>query len=270
MRFKLYRTHGGAIVETTDGSFRPAAQDWDRLINQPALALEDLAPCDAPLEPDLLPPLGQQEVWAAGVTYIRSREARMEESREAAADLYARCYDAERPELFFKSMPQRVVGHGGQIRVRADATWSVPEPELTLVINGDAKIVGYTIGNDVSSRDIEGQNALYLPQAKIYEGSCAIGPCILMSDEALPTSTEIVLEILRDGPIEFRGKTSLAMIKRSLGDLVSYLFRELRFPHGCLLMTGTGIVPPSSFTLASGDVVRISIDGIGTLKNTVA
>jgi len=219
----------------------------------------------------LLAPIDGQEVWAAGVTYYRSRGARMEESKDAAGgNFYDRVYSAERPELFFKSTASRTVGHGGKVRIRKDAHWSVPEPELTLVVNSRGQIIGYTIGNDMSSRDIEGENPLYLPQAKVYDGSCALGPGILVTSSPLPHSTEILLEILRHERIEFEGSVALSELKRDPLSLVEYLFRDNSFPNGCFLMTGTGIVPPSSFTLAGGDKIRITIDPIGTLENEVA
>jgi 2-dehydro-3-deoxy-D-arabinonate dehydratase len=205
------------------------------------------------------------------VTYYRSRGARMEESKDAGGgDFYDRVYSAERPELFFKSTASRTVGSGGKVRIRSDAHWSVPEPELTLVVSPKGRIVGYTIGNDMSSRDIEGENPLYLPQAKVYNGSCALGPCILVTESPLPHSTEITLEIERKNRAEFSGSIALSELKRDLKTLVEYLLRDNLFPSGCFLMTGTGIVPPSSFTLAHGDRIRITIEPIGTLENEVA
>jgi 2-dehydro-3-deoxy-D-arabinonate dehydratase len=219
----------------------------------------------------ILAPAVSQEVWAAGVTYYRSRDARIEESKEAGGgNFYDRVYSAERPELFFKSTGSRVVGPNHTVRIRSDARWSVPEPELTLLINPAGAIVGYTIGNDMSARDIEGENPLYLPQAKIYEGSCALGPCILLSSEPLPKGTAIRLEIMRKGEIAYAGDTTLAELKRDPKQLVEYLFRNNQFPHGVFLMTGTGIVPGDDFSLSVGDVVRISIDQIGSLENHVA
>jgi 2-dehydro-3-deoxy-D-arabinonate dehydratase len=195
----------------------------------------------------------------------------MEESKDAGGgSFYDRVYSADRPELFFKSTASRTVGTGGKVRIRADATWSVPEPELTLVVSPGGLITGYTIGNDMSSRDIEGENPLYLPQAKVYEGSCALGPGILVAEEPLAASTEIAIEIERAGQIEFAGKTELTELKRDPKTLVEYLFRDNSFPVGCFLMTGTGIVPPSTFTLASGDLIRITIEPIGMLENVVA
>ena len=217
----------------------------------------------------LLPPIDRQEVWAAGVTYKRSKTARMEES-EGAARFYDLVYEAPRPELFFKASPHRVVGPGQAVRIRRDATWNVPEPELTLVLNSKLKIVGYTIGNDMSSRDIEGENPLYLPQAKVYDACCALGPWITLA-EAMPHREQIGIQmkIHRCGQVAFEGKTSIAQFNRKFEDLVGWLGRDNSFPAGAFLLTGTGIVPGSGFTLAAGDVVEISIDGIGTLTNPV-
>lgn len=220
---------------------------------------------------ELLAPIDNQEVWAAGVTYLRSRAARMAESKDAGGgDFYDRVYSAERPELFFKSQPHKVVAPGAPVGLRSDAKWSVPEPELTLVIDPRGRIAGYTIGNDMSSRDIEGQNPLYLPQAKIYSRSCALGPGILVATGALASSTRISISIERGGAAAFSGETTLAQMKRTPQELVDYLYRDQSFPHGAFLLTGTGIVPPDSFTLERGDVVRIGIDGIGMLVNPVA
>ena len=219
----------------------------------------------------VLAPIENQEVWASGVTYYRSRSARMEESKDAGGgDFYDRVYSAERPELFFKATASRVAGPGSFVRIRNDASWSVPEPELTLLLNHRGEIIGYTVGNDMSSRDIEGENPLYLPQAKVYDRSCALGPCVLVSSEPLPSSTSIQLEILRGGETEFTGATTLAEMKRKPATLAEYLFRDNSFPNGAFLMTGTGIVPPDSFTLQAGDQIRITIEAIGTLVNEVA
>jgi 2-dehydro-3-deoxy-D-arabinonate dehydratase len=194
----------------------------------------------------------------------------MEESKSAGGgDFYDRVYAADRPELFMKATPHRVVGPGGKVAIRDDAKWSVPEPELTLLITPNGKVTGYTIGNDMSSRDIEGENPLYLPQAKVYDRSCSLGPCILVSAEPLPKSTEIKLEILRAGKTEFSGGTTLESLKRDPASLVEYLYRNNSFPSGCFLLTGTGIVPPDAFTLQAGDEIRISIPPIGTLVNCV-
>lgn len=216
-----------------------------------------------------LPPIDGQEVWAAGVTYKRSQTARMEES-EAAASCYDRVYQAARPELFFKATPSRCRGHQGELRIRADSFWNVPEPELTLVISRDGRIVGYTIGNDMSSRDIEGDNPLYLPQAKFYSQCCGLGPWITLA-KAMPerSSIEIRMTIMRSGQEVFKGATSVSQMARQLEDLVQWLFRDNEFPQGVMLLTGTGVVPDSSFTLARGDLVSIEIDGIGKLENTI-
>jgi 2-dehydro-3-deoxy-D-arabinonate dehydratase len=218
----------------------------------------------------LIAPIGTQEVRASGVTYFRSRDARMEESKsQGGSDFYERVYSAERPELFFKANGPRVVAPGGPVRIRRDAQWSVPEPELTLVINRAGAIIGYTVGNDMSSRDIEGENPLYLPQAKVYDGSCSLGPCILLQPEPLAKSTAIRIEITRSGSVAFRGETSLSEMKRTPEELGQYLFRENSFPVGAFLLTGTGIVPPDAFTLQSADRIRIEIEAIGILENTV-
>ncbi|MDR3378532.1 MAG: fumarylacetoacetate hydrolase family protein, partial [Verrucomicrobiae bacterium] len=204
------------------------------------------------------------------VTYYRSRSARMEEAKTAGGgDFYDRVYVAERPELFFKSTASRVAGPGSPVRIRSDAKWNVPEPELTLLINQRGEMIGCTVGNDMSSRDIEGENPLYLPQAKVYDRSCALGPCVLITREPLAVTTAIRLEIVRDGAVAFAGVTTLAELKRTPATLVEYLFRDNSFPTGTFLMTGTGIVPPDTFTLESGDRVRITIDAIGTLENDV-
>ncbi len=274
---KLFRTATGRFVEHDGHQYRIDALTWDALITHENLegCLEAIVESEAPTNEfhgaPLLPPLDGQEVWAAGVTYYRSRGARMEEAHDAGGgSFYDRVYTAERPELFFKSTASRTVGHGGQVRIRKDAHWSVPEPELTLVVNPRGHIIGYTIGNDMSSRDIEGENPLYLPQAKVYDGSCALGPGILVTSSPLAHSNQILLEILRKERIEFEGSVALSELKRDPKSLVEYLFRDNSFPNGCFLMTGTGIVPPTSFTLASGDKVRITIDPIGTLENEVA
>jgi 2-dehydro-3-deoxy-D-arabinonate dehydratase len=216
-------------------------------------------------------PIGHQEVWASGVTYYRSRSARIEESKDAGGgDFYDRVYSAERPELFFKAVAHKVAGPNSTVRIRSDAKWSVPEPELALVANPRGEIIGYTIGNDMSSRDIEGANPLYLPQAKVYDRSCALGPGILIQREPMSATTQIAMEILRDGRPEFSAAIALAEMKRDPRTLIEYLYRDQSFPCGCFLLTGTGIIPPDSFTLQSGDEIRISIDGIGTLANRVA
>jgi 2-dehydro-3-deoxy-D-arabinonate dehydratase len=231
-------------------------------------AISDLAEILSLHEIEFAPPVDRQEVWASGVTYLRSKVARMGES-EDGGDFYDKVYAAERPELFFKSSASRVVGHLQPVRIRRDSSWNVPEPELTLVLSSSGKIVGYAIGNDMSSRSIEGENPLYLPQAKVYDGSCALGPLILLADGSdAPKGISMMIE--RDGTQVFSGETSTDKIQRPLQELADHLYAEMSFPHGAFLMTGTGIVPPDEFTLRSGDVIRITIDGIGTLENPVA
>jgi 2-dehydro-3-deoxy-D-arabinonate dehydratase len=275
---KLYRSCQGMVVEHADRFFTvnasSKASSWDDLLTREDLCdylaqlTRGMKSSDAPPR-DLLAPIGSQEVWAAGVTYFRSRNARMEESKSAGGgDFYDRVYHATRPELFFKSMPHRVVGSGGKVAIRDDASWSVPEPELTLLVTPKGKIAGYTIGNDMSSRDIEGENPLYLPQAKVYDRSCALGPCLLVAEEPL-SAAEIAIEIRRGGAVAFSGATTLKEMKRKPEELVEYLYRNNSFPHGCFLLTGTGVVPPDSFTLKPGDEIRITIPPIGTLANTV-
>ena len=213
-------------------------------------------------------PIDEQEIWAAGVTYLRSRDARMEESTEKS--VYDRVYAAERPEIFFKAMRNRVSGPGASVAIRGDSSWDVPEPEFTLAINAQGEIIGYTIGNDVSSRTIEGENPLYLPQAKVYSKCAGLGPVITLAWELLETdSLTISLTIRRSGRVYFSGESATSQIHRPFTELVSYLFRANNFPNGAFLMTGTGIVPPSEFTLEDGDHVSIAIDGIGTLENPV-
>jgi 2-dehydro-3-deoxy-D-arabinonate dehydratase len=234
-------------------------------------AFAGAAPCKAPQAGELLAPIQNQEVWASGVTYLRSMTARMEESRDAGGgNFYDRVYNAERPELFFKATPQRVVGPGGKVRIRSDSKWNVPEPELTLAANSAGRIFGFSIGNDMSSRDIEGENPLYLPQAKTYAASAGLGPCLVVTEELPGAATAIRIEILRGGKPVFAGDTNVGQIKRPLPSLVDFLFRDNTFPCGAYLMTGTGIVPPDSFTLDHGDEIRITIEPVGTLANVVA
>ena len=253
-----------------DGHYLSESTSLSTLLEEPAASLAAaLAAARSPLAADgeLLAPVDDvQEVWAAGVTYLRSRDARVEESR--SKDLYQKVYEADRVEVFFKANGWRVVGHGQAVRIRRDSHWNVPEPELTLVINRDGEIVGYTAGNDMSSRDIEGENPLYLPQAKIYDGACALGPGIILSDSAALENIPIYMSVWRDGSTLFQGDTSSARLKRALGEMVGWLTRELAIPHGALLMTGTGIVPPDDFTLAAGDVVRIEVGELA-LENIV-
>jgi 2-dehydro-3-deoxy-D-arabinonate dehydratase len=221
-------------------------------------------------EVQLLAPVEQQEVWAAGVTYSRSKAARMEES-QFSATAYDRVYDAPRPEIFSKSLGEKVVGPGQPVGIRRDATWSVPEPELALVLNSKGAVVGYTVGNDMSSRDIEGENLLYLPQAKVYKASCALGPCIIVGKtEAEAREWTISVRIERAGTTVFSGETSVSKIKRTFDELAGWLFRSQEFARGAILLTGTGVVPPNEFTLAEGDVVHIDISGIGSISNPVA
>ena len=277
----LYKTSKGNILKQESNYFL-LDHDWDTLINQQDLYAH-LSKVTATAERIheeqsadlinhfLLPPIGSQEVWAAGVTYLRSRDARMEESEDTgAADCYQRVYEADRPELFFKSLPHRVAGHQQKVHIRKDSIWNVPEPELTLYINSAGDIQAYTIGNDMSSRSIEGENPLYLPQAKMYERSAAIGPCLFISDKPIVLSTAIQMNIYRDGEKVFDDRTTLAKMKRSFDELAGWLYREMDFANGCFLMTGTCVVPPSEFTLNENDVVNISIDGIGTLTNSIA
>ncbi len=273
---KLFKTAEGWVAGTGEGMFAlPVAESKDLLLRDDLgehliRAVRGLSAMDA-LPSPALAPIERQEVWAAGVTYYRSRSARIEESKSAGGgDFYDRVYLAERPELFFKATPHRVAGPAEMVRIRRDSRWNVPEPELTLVVTPSGRIVGYTVGNDMSSRDIEGENPLYLPQAKVYDHCCALGPCILVAAEPPPKTATIRLEIDRGGERCFEGTTTLAEMKREPAVLVEYLFRDNSFPNGCFLLTGTGIVPPDSFTLQSRDTIGITIDGIGTLVNTVA
>lgn len=277
---KAYKLVSDILVELDNKHYLIAGQDWDAFINRENLFaavkndLEGLTPInngEQLIAEQLDAPMQGQELWASGVTYLRSKVGRQEESEKTGgADFYARVYEAERPELFFKSTRNRVVGSGGLVRIRQDSTWDVPEPELVLVINAKAQIVGYSIGNDMSSRSIEGENPLYLPQAKCYDGCAAVGPCVLITEQPLPPTTQIELDIARDGQSVFSGTIEISQITRKFEDLVAYLYRECTFEHGALLMTGTGIVPGSDFTLRSGDVVSITVAQIGTLTNTVA
>jgi 2-dehydro-3-deoxy-D-arabinonate dehydratase len=277
LRVKLYRLTDCVIVEVGDFAYLYSA-DWDELLNRENLLpdlrakieLGQLRRFDEDFLDDIRAPIVSQEVWAAGVTYYRSRTARMAESHDAGADnFYDRVYTAERPELFFKASPHRVAGAGEDVKIRRDSRWNVPEPELALFVTRTGRIAGYTIGNDMSSRDIEGENPLYLPQAKVYDRSCALGPCVLISDQGLDESTEIRMEITRDTDEVFAGATTLAQLKRKPELLVEYLFRDNSFPQGCFLLTGTGIVPHDDFTLLSGDVINITIAEIGSLTNMV-
>jgi 2-dehydro-3-deoxy-D-arabinonate dehydratase len=277
---KVYKVKSGILVNSGEAFYLLRDEHWDRFINDDALSeklhsVTTTAPKitdpENHLGDELLAPIGQQEVWASGVTYYNSKLGREEESKDAGgSNFYARVYEAERPELFFKATAARTVGPGAKVRIRADSSWDVPEPELTLLITSSGKIVGYTIGNDMSSRSIEGENPLYLPQAKTYDGCAALGPCILVTDAPLPRETKIHLEIRRGSAVAFTGSIGIDQIKRKFDALAGYLYRECSFPYGSFLMTGTGIVPTSGFTLMPGDEVRITIDGIGTLVNWVA
>ncbi len=251
--------------------------NWDALLELVGLSayLTQIAATspavDAPAPESILAPIVSQEVWAAGVTYFRSRTARMEESKDAGGgSFYDRVYAAERPEIFFKATPQRVAHPGQAMHLRSDSKWMVPEPELTLCINSRGEIIGYTVGNDLSCRDIEGENPLYLPQAKCFKLCAALGPAILIQNEAPAPTTRIHLQIDRAGTAAFEGETTVSQLKRTPAELAGFLFRDNTFPTGTFLMTGTGIVPGDEFTLQSGDIISITIDGIGTLVNPMA
>ena len=277
---KIYKTRAEIIIENNGDYFISGETDWDTLIDRDDLFAQlqkeiyqlPVAGDAAWLQQkELLAPIGSQEVWAAGVTYLRSKEARMEESRESGgATFYDKVYDAERPELFFKSTAGRVVAPHGKVRIRKDSHWDVPEPELVLVISSSGKIIGYSIGNDMSSRSIEGENPLYLPQAKMYDGSAAIGPCILVTEEPIAPHTLIAISITREGATVFAGSVTIDMMKRKHAELVEFLYREYSFVTGAYLMTGTCVVPDNTFTLRSGDLIHITIAGIGELVNIVA
>ena len=279
---KLYNTSAGILLQHNDTGYL-IETSWDELVNRDGLEsyLSGQSSSFRLLDSEenkeflqvntILPPILSQEVWAAGVTYLKSRDARMEESQSSgAASLYDKVYDAERPELFFKATPLRVAGHGQEVYIRKDSAWNVPEPELTLFMSSSGSIQGYTIGNDMSSRSIEGENALYLPQAKIYQKSAALGPCLHVSSQQPGGETAIKMKIKRDGAEVYSDATSVSQLKRSFDELARYLFAECDFEHGCYLMTGTCLVPSPDFTLQPGDVVEISIDNIGTLVNTIA
>ncbi|WP_205512170.1 fumarylacetoacetate hydrolase family protein [Longitalea arenae] len=277
---KLYKTGKGILLQFKE-EFYVLQHDWDTLINRDnlyAFLLEEYLngkkvsteQAEEWHRAYLLPPIGSQEVWAAGVTYLRSRDARMEESKDTGgADCYSRVYEAERPELFFKALPHRVSGHQQTVYIRKDSSWNVPEPELALYINAAGVIQGYTIGNDMSSRSIEGENPLYLPQAKVYEKSAGLGPCLYVPEQPINGETGIYMTIHRNEAKMYEGSTTISRMKRTLTELVSYLYRECDFPTGCFLMTGTCLVPPTDFTLQARDRVTISIDGIGTLVNFI-
>ncbi len=271
---KIYKTEQAIFVEKEGGFYKNSSDGWNAFINRRGLfdllsrEIRDWPQADMPVA--LVAPLESQEIWASGVTYLRSRDARMEESKEAGGGtFYDRVYDADRPELFFKATAARTVGPMGTVRIRKDSKWNVPEPELVLLLSSEGTIEGYTIGNDMSSRDIEGENPLYLPQAKTYEGCAALGPCIYVPGRPIDPNSLISLEIIRDTKTVFEGEIRLSNMKRKHTELADYLFRECNFPNGCFLMTGTGIIPPDDFTLQIGDEVRIAIDNIGVLTNRV-
>ena len=276
---KIYKINSGILIERTTDYRIVKVEDWDHFINDDHLYEKIKKDIGEPIEPnkaqkliakEIEAPIQGQEVWASGVTYYSSKLGRQEESKDAGGgSFYAHVYEAERPEIFFKSTPHRVVGPGQKVRIRKDSSWDVPEPELTLLISSSGKIIGYTVGNDMSSRSIEGENPLYLPQAKSYDGSTALGPCILVTDKPLSRDTKINLQITRAGKEVFAGVVGIDQIKRSFEELAGFLYRECSFPHGSFLMTGTGIVPGSDFTLKSKDIISITIDGIGVLENKV-
>ena len=275
---KLYKTKSGIIIESSNGLFEAAIMDWDSFINDDNLLKKitalitsgNIIKSDSISESEIVAPVGKQELWACGVTYLRSKVGRQEESKASGgADFYAKVYEAERPEVFFKATANRIVGHNDKVNIRKDSTWDVPEPELTLLVTSSGKIVGYTIGNDMSSRSIEGENPLYLPQAKTYDACAALGPCIYITEQPLDANTIIRLEIKRNGVVMFSDKIAISQMKRTPEELVSFVYRECSFPHGCFIMTGTGIVPGSDFTLRSSDEISISIDSIGVLVNVV-
>lgn len=276
-RMLLYRTTHGIFIQDGSNWHAVPATDWDTLFNMPGLAahLAQIAATSpaiaAPALEGILAPIGTQEVWAAGVTYFRSRTARMEESKDAGGgSFYDRVYAAERPEIFFKATPQRVAHPNQPMHLRGDSKWMVPEPEMTLAINAQGDIIGCTVGNDLSCRDIEGENPLYLPQAKCFKLCAALGPAIFIQSEPLIPTTRIHLQIDRAGAAAFEGETTVSQLKRTPAELAGFLFRDNTFPAGAFLMTGTGIVPGDEFTLQSGDVVKITIEGIGTLANPMA
>ncbi len=274
---RLFKTANGIVIEKENRYFLLKETNWDTYINDDDLfskidkVVNTLSSTTDPLpEKEMLTPIGSQELWACGVTYLRSKVGRQEESKASGgSDFYAKVYEADRPEVFFKSTPNRIVGHGSKVNIRKDSTWDVPEPELTLVVTSSGKIVGYTIGNDMSSRSIEGENPLYLPQAKTYDACASLGPCVYVPENPIDPATNIHLSIHRNHAIVFEGNVALDQMKRTHTELVSFVYRECSFPAGCYIMTGTGIVPGNDFTLASGDEINITIDNIGTLTNTV-
>ncbi len=274
---RVYKKGQTAIVEFESSFYELDVNNWDRFINRSnlyAFVKNQIATAKVvskKMLENIDAPIGTQEVWAAGVTYLRSKEARMDEAKASGGDIfYNKVYDADRPELFFKATSHRVVGTGEAINIRKDSDWDVPEPELTLLINSVGEIQGYTIGNDVSSRSIEGANPLYLPQAKVFEKCAGLGPCIYISETPLPAETEIEIEIARGSKVMYYGKVEIGMMKRTHNELVAYLFRECDFPKGVFLMTGTCLVPDDDFTLKLEDKITITISPIGTLTNYVS
>jgi 2-dehydro-3-deoxy-D-arabinonate dehydratase len=274
---RLFSTPAGLVIENNGAHFAaPTALTLDALFTAAdphALLHAELItaqPTNAPSSATLLAPIQTQEVWAAGVTYYRSRTARMAESKDGGGgSFYDKVYEADRPEIFFKATPHRVAAPGTGVRIRSDSQWNVPEPELTLAITSAGKIFGYTLGNDMSSRDIEGENPLYLPQAKVYDRSAAIGPCLVVT-ATLPAADAVIgIEIRRAGTTAFAGETTIGQIKRPLPSLAAWLYKDNAFPAGAYLMTGTGTVPPDSFTLQAGDEIRITLAPVGTLVNHV-
>ncbi len=276
---KIYNTKRGIVIDNEGQYFLSKETNWDVFINRQGLYATVSAEIGSltadpslagAITGEVLAPLVNQEVWASGVTYFRSRTARIEESKDAGGGtFYDRVYNADRPELFFKAPAYRTVGTGADVRIRKDSKWNVPEPELTLFMCSAGTIEGYSIGNDMSSRDIEGENPLYLPQAKSYTGSAAVGPCVYVSDAPINPEATITLEIKRGGDVAFTESIAISQMKRKHTELAGWLFKELDFKYGVFLMTGTGIIPADEFTLQVGDVVNISIEGIGTLSNTV-
>lgn len=276
---KVYNTQSGIIIEKENSFYLIKDESWDNFINDDNLysKLTKIVSSNSPIDNaeqliknELKAPVQNQEIWASGVTYFNSKLGREEESKKTGGgEYYARVYVADRPELFFKATAHRTVGSGGKVAIRKDSTWDVPEPELTLVITSSGKIVGYTVGNDMSSRSIEGDNPLYLPQAKTYDGCAAVGPCVLVLENELPNDSKIHMKILRNGHSVFEESTGVDQMKRKPKELVSYLYKECSFPYGSMLMTGTGIVPSRDFTLQKDDEIQITIEHIGTLINTV-
>jgi 2-dehydro-3-deoxy-D-arabinonate dehydratase len=276
---KVYKTTSSIIIEVEGQKYHAGQHDWDAFINRDDLAayLRELASSAKAVTEEWFSrqvveaPIGSQEIWAAGVTYLRSRDARMEESKDAGGGtFYDKVYEAARPEIFYKGSRHRTVGPLGKVRIRRDSSWNVPEPELTLFMSTSGSIVGYTVGNDMSSRSIEGENPLYLPQAKVYDGCAGLGPCLYVPGRPIDENTRITIDIKRAGKSVFGNSIAITQMKRKHVELAGYLFMECSFPTGVFMMTGTGIVPPNDFTLAEGDEILITIDNIGTLVNTVA